>query len=282
MQKRERLFFGVSSLTAWRVAGINILNIMYKLPGHALHGHLLKQMLFDLFGNVWTPGNNLLYDILNEYEDQGYLVSYWQAGNGQKKRNIRFYKLTEEGVRYLASLKGTFMDDLDLMQRILERALDLTWGDRERQEEIEEPNKVLSSTVFSLINILRYLDKNTKVEEPLLYGQQIASGLSREYSNMWEPSDGSLYTTLSQLEEDGYAVSSWHYESTGIDQKKRTVRQFAITDKGKEYYSKLKQPESGIKNRLLQLIDLCQANKRLVYGTSAEMIKETRQQIVGD
>ena len=75
---RERLFFGISDMSAWKFAGINMLNVLELLHDKRMvHGRAMQQLLWDLFDNTWTPGNDLTYTILNTYEDQGYIRSYW-------------------------------------------------------------------------------------------------------------------------------------------------------------------------------------------------------------
>ncbi len=68
-------------------------------------------------------------------------------------------------------------------------------------------------------------------EEPM-HGYQIMQELSDRSGGMWQPSPGSVYPTLQQLEDEGLIATA---ESSG-------KRVFELTEDGHEYLAGLRQP----------------------------------------
>lgn len=263
MNTRERMFFGVSDITAWKFAGVNILHILYILSNRQqkIYGRAIQQLFAELFGGTWVVGNDLLYTILNTYELEGYVASQWDRDESDpNKKYIRRYWITTKGVNYYKSLKWTFISTLKHMESIFDTSLEFVWGDRKPQEPATNAVQI-SSSAFTVLNILNLLNKKSAENNPesgWLYGREIKQELKRIYRGLWEPSDGVLYPQLSELCADGFVVDKWEQNDDEASlKKKRTVRKYMITEKGREYFARLASPESGLKNKIIGLQKMC-------------------------
>lgn len=285
MHKRERLFFGVSEITAWKFVGINALTLLHLLHDKKeLHGKLIQHLIWKLFGEVWTSGNDLTYTILNTYEEEGYVKSHWEKDADEKKKSLRFYSITDAGVSYLQETKGSFTSNLISMAKILERALFLIWQDDSQQDAPQGEQIPLSSLCFSSINVLFLLYEKKYGQGPFvqplhgpspvssgcMYAQEIKDVLGSKYDGLWQPSDGVIYPMLSDFELKGYVSSGWSESNP----KKRTTRCFVIEKLGEEYLAQYLLGQSGIKNKLLSLRELCLKSADLVSGNSTENISK--------
>lgn len=262
MQKpRERLFFGVSDMNARKFAGINILNTLLLLyDKQTIHGRALQQLLWSLFDETWTPGNDLIYTILNTYESQGYISSSWEEDEDPDKKYIRKYRITDSGVEYLNTLKSSFIDTLKHMQKVFNISLHFNWEDA-LPHDTTNSTKLISSSNFTALNLLTLLHKQKSNNTSWLYAKEIQNKLSSEFDGLWRPSDGVLYPLLSRFSTKGYLKSRWAESG-----KKRTVREYIITDKGEDYLAKLLSPTSGLKNKIIQLENLCSKSCEYISG----------------
>jgi len=268
---RERLFFGISDMSAWKFAGINMLNVLELLHDKRMvHGRAMQQLLWDLFDNTWTPGNDLTYTILNTYEDQGYIRSYWDEDDDPEKRYIRKYRITDSGVEYLKTLKSSFIDTLEHMQKVFNISLHYNWNDVLPQDiTVSESADLMSSSNFTALNFLTLLYKHKRTSSSWLYAKEMQNKLSFEFNGLWKPSDGVLYPLLSRFNTKGYLYSRWTESG-----KKRTVREYIITDKGEAYLSELLSPASGLKNKLLQLEKLCLKSREFLSGNKTANVSQ--------
>lgn len=264
MQKpRERLFFGVSDMNAWKFAGVNMLNTLELLRDKKLvHGRALQQLLWNLFDETWTPGNDLTYTILNTYEEQGYIKSHWDKDDDPDKKYIRKYKITDSGVEYLKTLKSSFIDTLKHMQKVFHVSLEFNWGNSLPQDTVK-PGKLMSSSSFSALNLLTMLHKQKNDGDSWMYAKEIQKKLSSEFNGLWKPSDGVLYPLLSRFNTKGYLESRW-VESG----KKRSIREYAVTNKGEKCLLELLSPASGLKNKIIQLEGLCSKSIEYISGSN--------------
>ena len=263
---RERLFFGLSDMTAWKFGGINMLNALNLLRDRkVMHGRALQQLLWELFNETWTPGNDLTYTILNTYEREGYVRSSWENDDDPDKRYIRGYVITDNGVEYLKTIKSSFSDTLIHMQDIFTNSLDSLWEDRDPQAQVQSTS-LISSSKFTTLNLLKLLSLH---KNQWLYAKEIKKKLSSLYNGLWEPSDGVLYPLLSRFSTNGYLLSSWIEDS-----KKRSIREYTITPEGEDYLAKLLSPESGLKNKIIQLEKLCAKSNDFISGNSTTNISK--------
>jgi DNA-binding PadR family transcriptional regulator len=260
-QQRERVFFAMPAITAWRFAGINILHMLWlQQDKKPLHGRYLKQLMAAILGDAWLPGNDLLYTILNTYEQEGYVRSKWQESEDNNKRYIRYYWITDSGIGYLKTIKAQFLQDMQDLLRILDTSLLYIWKDSSPQPPADKP-KPVSSRIFTQLNVMTLL----KETNTWLHAKEIKSRLTGHYSLHWEPSDGMLYPLLSQMEQKGLLESRW--EEGG---KKRTTREYRLTEEGLKSLELMTSPGTGYKNKIIQFADMCRRSKEFLYGDSLE------------
>lgn len=269
MQTRERMFFGLSDMTAWKFAGVNILHMLYILSTRQgkIYGRAIQQLLAELFDNTWVIGNDLLYTILNTYEKEGYVASQWDKDEDPNKRYIRYYWITDKGINYLNGLKRSFSLTLKYMNGLFDTSLKLIWQDSKPQEKAH-PTMRISSSAFTVLNILNllYLKKHSPDKKEWLYGREIKEELKKFYKGLWEPSDGVLYPQMSALDLQGYVMSRWVSNDESDLKKKRTVREYRITEKGEEHLKWLLSPQSGLKNKIIGLQRMCQKSLDFLDG----------------
>ena len=262
-QQRERLFFAMPAITAWRFAGINILHMLWLHQDRkALHGRHLQQLLAAVLGDAWIPGNDLLYTILNTYEQEGYVRSRWQKDEDDNKKYIRYYWITDSGINYLNTLKGPYFKDMDDLIWVLGTSLKYIWKDSSPQSAIEDP-KPVSSVVFTRLNVMTLLKETGSWH----HAKEMQSILKGRYNSQWEPSDGVLYPLLSRMEQDGLLQSRWAESG-----KKRTTREYRLTDKGLKNLEKLTSPETGFKNKIIQFMDMCERSKEFLFGDGFNIV----------
>lgn len=182
MQTRERMFFGVSDMTAWKFAATNILHILCILSNSQkkIHGRAIQQLFAEVFDGIWIVGNDLLYTILNTYEQEGYISSTWDKDEDTNKRYIRYYWITDKGMNYYKSLKWTFPSTLKYTRDIFAISLEIIWQNSDPQEKTESPAQI-SSSAFTVLNILNllYSKKYSRGEKEWLYGREIKQELKK-------------------------------------------------------------------------------------------------------
>lgn len=257
MAQRERLFFGLTDMTAFTFAGLPILQLLiHTNRAEGLHGRALQQQFYDHVENTWTMSNHLLYAILHTYEKQGLLISKWDnRSSDKKKKSLRYYRITDEGASYLSLHKSVYLRKVTDLIKLWEISIDLFWGS---DKEIGQKSNIpFSSTLFSKINILYFL-KTCSDEKTFIYGRELKEKMHATYRGLWEPSDSMLYVTLSELDTAGYTESEWSTNEEETFDKKRTTREYRITERGIDSLHSLLKVESGIKRKLFDVKTLCE------------------------
>lgn len=268
-KKRERFFLGMSNISAWNFAEVNILTMLYLLKGkRELHGRAIQSTLLKLFHDNYSIGNDLLYKVLNSMEKQKYVKSSWKNDTDINKRYIRNYWITDLGIKRLNSLKTTYGHNLNNTKEIMMICLHTIWGD-DHPQSFREGKYLFSSKLFSKINVLSLLNNS---QYKGISAKELQTKLYENYNDLWKPSDGVIYPLLSELDTKGYINSSWSIEDEDL-KKKRTTRNYSINKKGEDLYKKLISPNSGVKNKLIQINDMCDISYEFVYGNT---IKNTQ------
>jgi PadR family transcriptional regulator PadR len=95
--------------------------ILHLLSKETLYGNQIIDSIKIKLGNKWEPSPGLVYPLLRNLEDDGYVRSWWQQPD---KKSIRYYKLTENGHIHLEKLKLRYKkpieDSKDMLVKILE------------------------------------------------------------------------------------------------------------------------------------------------------------------
>ncbi len=82
------------------------------------------------------------------------------------------------------------------------------------------------------------------------YGYQINKSIQQKTGGRYELKEATLYTAFRRLEENGSIYSYWGDETTGARR-----RYYCITDRGREYFEKLKADWQDAKQLIDKLIE---------------------------
>jgi len=263
---RERMLFS-HKVPSTKFVTLHILNILNLFPEKGAYGFEIRLKLTMAMGNKWDP-NNTVYTILNSMEKDGYVTSTWRRDEDSNKRHKRIYRITDEGKNQLNILKQQLYSRIKDMISIIDTAVKLIYnGDYSRLEETSRPI-LISSVLFTDLQCLNYLNMRSPS-----YGNEIRLELKRLHQNKWNPSYGTLYPRLSKFEELDLVESYWDHSDPDDLQKKRTIRIYKITDKGKRY---LKWLKDICKNRILDVKIIMEETLNLVYGESTVAITKLK------
>lgn len=245
--KRERLFWGVTDLNAFMFAGMITLKQLSVKPNQ--YGRQIQSGIRNTCQDVWTPGNDLLYTILNTYEEEGYVKSYWNSDEDKSKKYMRIYQILPRGYQYYMEKSPELLHEIKTMKKICLICLNYVFGNVGKNNYSSYNNKeIMSASLFTALNSLYYISTNYQC----VYAKEIQSHLESTYQGLWKPNDGNLYPALSDMEIAGYVTSIWDDKS-----KKRTIRRYKISEKGKQHLFFLLSQDSGVKTKLEDMIRMC-------------------------
>jgi DNA-binding PadR family transcriptional regulator len=90
------------------------------LNERSYYGNEIIDEIKERLDNKWEPSPGMVYPLLRELEQEGYIDGWWEEPD---KRSIRRYKLTDEGYRHykviLLQYKSTFEDSLHIVKNVL-------------------------------------------------------------------------------------------------------------------------------------------------------------------
>lgn len=96
------------------------LYILHLLKEKSFYGNEIIDEIKSRLDNKWEPSPGMVYPLLRELEDEGYVTGWWDEPD---KRSIRRYRLTDEGYKHyqviLLQHKPTFEDSLHIVQSVL-------------------------------------------------------------------------------------------------------------------------------------------------------------------
>ena len=96
------------------------LYILHLLKDKDYYGNKIIEEIRDRLDNKWEPSPGMVYPLLRELEEEGYVTGRWEEPD---KRSIRRYRLTNEGHKHyqviLLQHKSTFEDSLHIVKNIL-------------------------------------------------------------------------------------------------------------------------------------------------------------------
>ncbi|WP_018248744.1 PadR family transcriptional regulator [Orenia marismortui] len=115
--KLNRQFPAKISTTAF--TSIYILHLVEK------HGRMYGQKILDTIneqmGTRWKPSRGMVYPLLREMEDEGYLEAWWDEPD---KRSIRYYRITEKGATHFEKMKIKYKSSFKDALKIVNTAID--------------------------------------------------------------------------------------------------------------------------------------------------------------
>lgn len=96
------------------------LYILHLLKDKNYYGNEIIDEIKSRLDNKWEPSPGMVYPLLRELEENGYVIGWWEEPD---KRSIRRYRLTDKGYKHyqiiLLQHKSTFEDSLYIVQTVL-------------------------------------------------------------------------------------------------------------------------------------------------------------------
>ena len=82
--------------------GSSAMLVLSVLESEDLYGYLIIKKISEKSGNIFQFKEGTLYPILHNFEQSGYVKSYWVESDG---RNRKYYHITKKGLNALADVK---------------------------------------------------------------------------------------------------------------------------------------------------------------------------------
>ncbi|CCQ93081.1 Transcriptional regulator, PadR-like family [[Clostridium] ultunense Esp] len=96
------------------------LYILHLLKEKNYYGNEIIEEIKSRLSNKWEPSPGMVYPLLRELEEEGYVTGWWEEPD---KRSIRRYRLTDSGYKHyqviLLQYKANFEDSLSIVQNVL-------------------------------------------------------------------------------------------------------------------------------------------------------------------
>lgn len=96
------------------------LYILHLLKEKSYYGNEIIDEIKIRLDNKWEPSPGMIYPLLRELEENGYVKGWWQEPD---KRSIRHYRLTDEGYEHYKKIhllyKPIFEDSLTIIRNTL-------------------------------------------------------------------------------------------------------------------------------------------------------------------
>lgn len=96
------------------------LYILHLLKEKSYYGNEIIEEIKTRLDNKWEPSPGMVYPLLRELEEEGYVTGWWEEPD---KRSIRRYRLTENGYKHyqiiLLQYKSSFIDSLSIVRNVL-------------------------------------------------------------------------------------------------------------------------------------------------------------------
>ena len=96
------------------------LYILHLLRDKNYYGNEIIDEIKSRLDNKWEPSPGMVYPLLRELEEEGYIIGWWDEPD---KRSIRRYRLTDEGYKHykiiLLQYKSAFEDSLHIVTNVL-------------------------------------------------------------------------------------------------------------------------------------------------------------------
>lgn len=113
--RRQRQFPSTISTTSFVK-----LYILHLLNEKSYYGNEIKDEISRRLNNKWTPSPGMIYPLLNEMEENGYIRGTWDEPT---KRSIRRYRITDKGISHYKVIKGqnisSFNNSLLIIKNVL-------------------------------------------------------------------------------------------------------------------------------------------------------------------
>lgn len=115
-KERQRQFPSKISTTSF--VKLYILHLLNEKP---YYGNMIIDEIKSRMDNRWEPSPGMVYPLLRDLEEQGYISGWWDQPN---KKSIRRYKITDEGIKHykiiLLQNKLALEDSLLIVKNVLQ------------------------------------------------------------------------------------------------------------------------------------------------------------------
>ena len=98
---------------------LNLL-VLRILARGSMHGYGIAQRLKELSEDVLQVGESSLYPALQRLLLNGWVTAEW--GSSENNRRARYYTITGDGRKQLASERAEFNEKMEAIQRVLRTA----------------------------------------------------------------------------------------------------------------------------------------------------------------
>jgi len=96
------------------------LYILHLLKEKSYYGNEIIEEIKSRLHNKWEQSPGMVYPLLRELEEEGYVTGWWEEPD---KRSIRRYRLTDDGYKHyqiiLLQYKSSFEDSLSIVKSVL-------------------------------------------------------------------------------------------------------------------------------------------------------------------
>ncbi len=103
------------------------LYILHLLNQKDYYGNRLKYEISRRLDGKWSPSPGMIYPMLNNLEQEGYIIGNWEEPT---KRTKRVYSITDEGRKHYANIKrmnkSSFDDSLFIIKSVLKDIYDIS------------------------------------------------------------------------------------------------------------------------------------------------------------
>lgn len=103
------------------------LYILHLLTEKSYYGNRIKDEIERRLNGKWSPSPGMIYPLLRQLEEEGYVESWWEEPN---KRTIRRYKITDLGLKHYKIIKlqnkVSFDDSLSIINNVLKDIYKIT------------------------------------------------------------------------------------------------------------------------------------------------------------
>lgn len=86
------------------------LYILHLLIEKSYYGNKIRDEITRRLDGKWSPSYGLIYPLLRELEEEGYIEGWWDE---PRKRSIRRYKITDSGLKHYDVIKKQSKESID-------------------------------------------------------------------------------------------------------------------------------------------------------------------------
>lgn len=103
------------------------LYILHLLNQKKYYGNRLKDEISRRLDGKWSPSPGMIYPMLNNLEQEGYIIGHWEEPT---KRTKRIYSITDKGHKHYETFKkinkSSFDDSLYIIKTVLKDIYNIT------------------------------------------------------------------------------------------------------------------------------------------------------------